>query len=205
MYVLASVAAGADDVFLEIAFEIGRKLLEHVGHLLLGALCDPSCNLKERFMRFELGPQGQVLPHDLPLVELADLHRNILENARYSLASVENDRLERVPPLLEISACRVVLQLCFVPQFVYVQILGLVRVSRHQDPVLATKERDVHDDDHWPRLVYFLGNNDRIELFGDGASGDTGIFSQLFLRLLSTYKSFPELCCSLLCSPRTAR
>ena len=188
------VAAWTDYVFVEILSVRDGELLQHGPHLILGALRDLSRDSQERFVRFELGPQRQILPHDLPLVEVADLYGNILENTWYSGTSIENNRQEHVPFLLEIGARQLILQLGLVPEFMRMEILALNGVTREQYPILSAEERDVEDGNDFPWPMYLLGNHDRIESFGDRTRRNADIFAEFPLCAFAEHELTPELC-----------
>lgn len=193
MNILLLVAAWTDHVFFEVVFVHDGKSFKHGPHLVLGAFRDPPGNRQKRFVRFEFRPQRQVSANGLPLMELAYLHRNILENAWYSGTAVKYDRDQLVPLLLKVETRKAVLQLRLVPQFVHVKVLALDRIARHQHAVLTAEKRDVHDGDNFPRPVYLLGNDDRIEPLGNRSRGHANIISKLRLRALAVCKFVPEI------------
>ena len=120
-------------------------------------------------MRRELWPQGQVLPHDLPLVVLADMHWYIIENTRDPAAPVENDRQELISFVLKVGTCRLVFQLVLMTEFVDMQILVFVWIPRDEAAVLAAEECHVHHNNDRPWTVHFLRDDNRIKSFGDRA------------------------------------
>lgn len=204
MYVFLFGAAGADDMLFEIVLVIGGEPIEHDAHFGFGALGDSPRNREKRFVRFELGAQREIPPDRFPLMILADLHRNILENARYSFASVEDDRRKLVAFLFEIVSGDLIFELGLVPQFVHVKVLMFVGIAHDEHAVFAPEERDIHDDDDRPRQVHFLGYDDGIEMLRDRTRRNADVFAELFLRAFAAHELFPEFPRLSRWAPRTA-
>lgn len=80
------------------------------------------------------------------------------------------------------------------PEFMHVEILAFVGLTREQGAVFTAEERDVQDQNDFSWPMYLLRNDDCIESLGDRSRRDANIFAELSLYSSALYEFFPKLC-----------
>jgi len=176
------------EMFLvEIGAERFLEAHEHRTHFFLCAFGYQTRDPQQGFVRLQLRPRREIFLHDLPLVKVADLDGNTLENAWNTAPSVQNDRLDHVPKRFDLLSQENVFELGLVSQLRAIEVLTFVRIARHQDTVLAAEERRVGDENDWTRTVHLLGHLGSIEQLCDGRKRKIKFTSELYLCLFSSH------------------
>ena len=187
------LAAVRADVFLiEFGAELFLETSEHLLHLDLRALRDESRNRKECLVRVELRPRRERATNDAPLVVLAYLHGDTVENARNTAPAVEDDRFDDVPECFDFLSQKYVFQLRLVPQLRDVQVLVRVRIACDQHPVFSAEVRRVGDEDDGARTVDLFRKRYRIEKFCDRTCCSPGVATKLTLGAFAPNERRPQ-------------
>ena len=93
----------------------------------------------------------EISPHNLDLVELADLYRNALKHLEETSPSVDHDRFEHPAALFKNGTCVSVVSHEFAPDLMPPEVLREWPGAEDTDAIPAAPEGRVGDDDRWVR------------------------------------------------------
>ena len=119
----------------------------------------------ESFARLGLRPFREIPRHNLYLMELAHLYRNIVENVEESSSSVDHSRFEHPASFFKDLPGVAIVGHELAGDFVPPDVLRKRPGTEHTDAVLPAPEGGVSDDDGRMRNDLLSRYNDRVELF----------------------------------------
>jgi len=109
--------------------------------------CEREDELPQGSTRLSLRPLGEILRHDLDLMELTHLYRNIVENVEESPSSVDHGGLDDPPLLFENGAAIAIVGHELAGDFVPPDVLRERPSTEDADAVLPAPEGGVGDHD----------------------------------------------------------